>query len=178
MLNLPLDIPEHYDTAIVEINPKNTERGFKASAAFCSLLDELKTELEEDPVNGGFYHNRASLLKAYGESRLYGLCAFWSEEMLAHKSFDDPIFVTKKHCMIHRMLPCFIVLEKEFDGDISMCEKIWVAKRARKKGLATHLLDFFDVRSVEDPLPEAQDFWAKWFARVQAEIDENENTFE
>jgi hypothetical protein len=161
-----LDLPEHYRTAIVDIKPTNTERGFNASAAFCSLLDELKTELEEDPGNGGFYHNRASILKAYGENRMYGLCAYWSEEMLEHKSFDDSIFVTKKHCMIHRMLPCFIVLNKEWDLEPSICEKVWVAKRARMKGMATYMLEIFDVDIVEDPLPEAEAFWAKYFARV------------
>ena len=161
-----LDLPEHYYPQIVDLNPTHTDRGFDASAAFCSLLDELKTELEEDPENGGFYHNRASLLKAYGENRMYGLCAFWSEEMLEHKSFDDPIFVTNKHFMIHRMLPCFIVLEKEWDLEPSICEKVWVAKRARKKGMAKYLLDFFNVRSAENTLPEAEAFWAKHFARA------------
>ena len=170
---IKLDLPDHYDTQIVEIKPTNTERGFYASAAFCSLLDELKTELEEAPLDGGFYHNRASLLKAYGENRMYGLCAYWSEEMLEQKSFEDPIFVTKKHGMIHRMLPCFLVLEKEWDGEPSVCTFVWTAKRARKKGMANYLLEFFDVRSAENPLPEAEAFWANYFARLQAEIDEN-----
>ncbi|KAJ1465970.1 hypothetical protein T484DRAFT_1757028 [Baffinella frigidus] len=169
-----LVLPNHYKTEIVEIKPTNTERGFDAAAAFCSILDELKAELEESPDTDGFYHNRSSLLKAYGENRMYGLCAYWSEEMLEHQSFNDPIFVTNKHCMIHRMLPCFLVLEKEWDGGISICEKVWVAERARKKGMAKYMLDEFDVRSAENPLPEAEAFWAKHFARVQAEIDENE----
>ena len=168
-----LDLPDQYDTQLVEIKPTNTERGFDPSAAFCSLLDELKVELEDDPENRGFYHNRSSLLNAYGGSRMYGLCAYWSEEMLEHQSFDDPIFVTTKHCMFHRMLPCFIILEKEWDGEPSTCEFIWTAKRARNKGMATYLLDFFDVRSVDRPLDDAEAFWAKYFASVQAEIDQN-----
>jgi hypothetical protein len=171
-----MDLPKHYHTQIVQINPTNTENGFDASAAFCSLLDELKTELEEDPENGGFYHNRASLLKAYGENRMYGLCAYFSLQMLQKKSFDDSIFVTNKHFTTHRMLPCFLVLEKEWDFEPSICEKVWVAKRARKKGMASYLLNEFDVRKATLSLPEAEAFWTKHFARVQSEIDKNENT--
>ncbi|KAJ1465738.1 hypothetical protein T484DRAFT_1757204 [Baffinella frigidus] len=169
-----LDLPGHYKTEIVVITPTNTARSFDAAAAFFSLLDELKVELEESPDNEGFYHNRSSLLKAYGENRMYGLCAYWSKEMMEHKSLDDPIFVTNKHNMIHRILPCFLVLEKEWDGEDSVCTHVWTAKRARNKGMAKYLLDTFDVRSADLPLPEAEAFWAKHFARVQAELDENE----
>ena len=161
-----LDLPGQYNIQIVEINPTNTERTFHPSAAFFSLLDELKTEIEEHPENGGFYHNRSSLLKAYGENRMYGLCAYWSEEMLEHQSFDDPIFVTNKHGMVHRMLPCFIVLEKEYDGEPSVCTHIWTATRARNKGMAKYMMDCFKVRSVDQPLEDAKAFWAKYFASV------------
>ena len=168
-----LDLPDQYNTQIVEIKPTHTERGFDPSAAFCSLLDELKVELEEEQGNGGFYHNRSSLLNAYGESRMYGLCAYWSEEMVEHQSFDDPIFVTTKHFTEHRMLPCFIVLEQEWDLEPSVCTFIWTAKRARNKGMANYMLDFFDVRSADRPLSDANAFWAKYFASVQAEIDKD-----
>jgi hypothetical protein len=168
-----LDLPAHYNTEIVEIAPRNTARGFDPAAAFTSLMDELKTELEESPENDGFYHNRAKLLKAYGENRVHGLYAHWSEDMLEHKSFEDPIFVKNKHQMIHRMLPCFLVLEKEWDGEPSVCTYIWTAKRARNKGMANNMMEFFDVRSVEDPLPEAEAFWSNYFARLKAEIEEN-----
>ena len=168
-----LDLPDHYNTEIVEIKPANTERGFDPSAAFCSLLDELKAEMEKDPENRGFYHNRSYLLKAYGESRVYGICVYWSLQMLEQQSFDDPIFVTEKHGMNHGILPCFIVLKKEFDGEPSECEFIWTATRARNKGMAKHLQDFFDVRAAHLPLSEAKAFWDKYFASVQAEIDQN-----
>lgn len=170
-----LDLPDHYNAEIIQIMPTNKERSFDSAAAFFSLLDELKVELEASSDNTGFFHNRSSLLKAYGENRMYGLCAHWSEEMLEHKSFTDPIFVTNKYCMIHRMLPCFIVLEKEWDGGPSVCTFLWTAERARNKGMAKHMLDFFDVRSVDQPLPEAAAFWDHWFALVQADIDEGEH---
>ena len=118
-----LDLPDHYNTEITQIMPTNKERSFDAAAVFFSILDELKEELEASPDHSGFYHNRASLLKAYGEKRMYGLCAYWSEEMLEHKSFDDPIFVRKQYGLIHRMLPCFIVLEKpQTRSDHSICK--------------------------------------------------------
>jgi hypothetical protein len=170
-----LDLPDHYNTEITQIMPTNKERSFDAAAAFFSILDELKEELEASPDHSGFYHNRASLLKAYGEGRFYGLCAYWSEEMLEHKSLDDPIFVTKKHGIVHCMLPCFIVLEKEWDGGPSVCTFLWTAERARNKGMAKYMLDFFDVRSADEPLPEAEAFWVHWFACVQADIDEGEH---
>ena len=172
-----LKLPDHYNTEIVDIDPRNTKRGFDPSAAFCSLLDELKTELEEEPENGGFYHNRSSLVQAYGENRMFGLCAYWSEDMLENKSFDDPIFVTNKHFMVHRMLPCFIVLETDEDDDeLSVCSFVWTAKRARNKGIAKYLLDAFNVRSVKRPLPEAEAFWSKHFTRMQIIDDCSQST--
>ena len=51
---------------------------------------------------------------------------------------------------------------------------LWTAQRARNKGLATHLLNELVVRSAFKMLPEAAAFWSKQFARVQAEIEENE----
>jgi hypothetical protein len=170
-----LDLPEHYEPEVVMINPQHTERSFDSAAVFFSLLDELKAEVDSSPDNSGFYHDRSTLLKAYGDCRLYGMCAYWSEEMLSHKSFDDPIFVTNKYRMIHRMLPCFIVLDKEWDGGPSVCTHVWVAGRARNKGIAKYMLNEFDVRSVEDPLPEAEVFWANHFARVQSAIDANDD---
>jgi hypothetical protein len=171
---IALDLPDHYNTEIVEINPTNTERGFDSAAVFFSILDELKEEVEASPDHAGFYHNRSSLLTAYGQNRMYGLCAFWSEEMLERKSFDNPIFVTNRHGMVHCMLPCFIVLKKEWDLEPSVCTFLWTAERARNKRMAKYLLDFFDVRSADLPLPEAEAFWANHFARVQAEIDAND----
>jgi hypothetical protein len=163
-----LDLPEHYHAEIVEISPWGEDRC--GPEAFCALLDEMYAELKEDPENGSFFYNRSSLLKAYGEKRLYGLWVKWSEEMLEHKSFDDPIFVKKHHGMVHRVLPCFIVLDKEFDCNSSVCHYLWTAKRARNKGMAKEMLDFFDVRSVDNPLPEAQVFWERYFEHVQAEV--------
>jgi hypothetical protein len=169
-----LDLPEHYHAEIVEISPRNED--FCGPPAFCALLDELYAELKEDPGNGSFFFNRSSLLQAYGEKRLYGLWVKWSEEMLEHESFDDPIFVKKHHGMVHRVLPCFIVLDKEWedDGTSVCCHYLWTARRAREKGMATTMLDFFDVRSVDNALPEAQVLWNNHFARVAAEIEENE----
>lgn len=166
-----LDLPGHYKTVIVEISPTNTEHGFDGAEAFISLLDELKEDLDGSPDHMGFFHNRSSLLKAYSEGRMYGLCSFWSEEMNEHQSFDDPVFVTNKHGMVHCMLPCFLVLKKEWDGAPSVCTFLWVAERARNKGMAKYMLDFFDVRSATLPLPEAKAFWAHHFAHVQDDID-------
>jgi hypothetical protein len=163
-----LDLPRHYAARIVEISP--TERALCGPEAFCGLLDEMYAELKEDPENGSFFHNRSSLLEAYGENRMYSIWAPWTEEMHDNKSLDDPIFVKKSHGMVHRVLPCFIVLDKEFDGNSSVCKYIWTAKRARNKGLAKELLDFFDVRSVDNPLPAAHAFWERYFEHVQAEV--------
>jgi hypothetical protein len=168
-----LHLPAHYNTEIVEIAPRNTGNGFEPASALCSLLDELKAELDEAPFDGGLYHNRASIIEAYGENRMYGIYAPWSESMVEHDSLEDPIFVTKKHHMIHCMLPCFLVLEKEWDGEHSVCTFLWTAKRARNKGMANNLLEFFEVRKTHLPLPEAEAFWSNYFARLKDEIKEN-----
>ena len=157
-----IDLPGHYNTELVGISPAN----FDGSSAFCSILDELKVEMEESPENEGFYHNRSSLVKAYGEHRMYGLCVRWSEQMLEHKSFNDAIFVTNKHMMANLMLPCFIVIDnEENDKGLHMCSFIWTAERARKRGLATYMLHELDVGSVSRPMQQAESFWSNHFAR-------------
>jgi hypothetical protein len=167
---ITLSLPEHYDASPVEISPTCDE--LDGSGAFFSLVDELHAEMQMYPEDLSFYHQRSSLLKAYGERRLYGMYARRSEEMHTHKSFKDSIFVRNKHGIVHRMLPCFLVLEKEWDGRASVCTFLWTAKRARNKGIATTLLDFFDVRQATDILPEAVDFWRNWFAYVQDDLDD------
>ena len=140
-----LDLSKHYPGAIIiDIYPKSTD--VQGAKAFCALLDELQTELKENPNNKGFYHNRSSLVRAYGVQRLYGLRVKWNEDMRKHTSDNDSIFIVDGHYNL-RMQPCFIVLEKEFGGKPSNCGFLWTATRARNKGLAKEMMDFFDVRS-------------------------------
>lgn len=137
---------------------------------FCSLLDELHEALKQD-ANEGFFHNRCSIVCAYGEGRLYGLRVRWTEEIHEHKSLEDPIFMKSRY-NISGYLPCFAVTNKPYEyDDPSVCHFLWTAKRARKKGLATYMLDELDVRSAHDPIPEAEAFWSNYFAKVQAEIE-------
>jgi hypothetical protein len=164
---LMLDLPKHYAARIVAISP--TGRTLCGSEAFCGLLDEMYADLKENPDSASFFYNRSSLLEAYGEKRLYGLWVPWNEEMYEHKSFDDPIFVKNTHGMVDRVLPCFIVLDKKWDGGTSVCHYLWTAKRARNKGMAKEMLDFFNVQSAYNPLPEAKAFWERYFEHVQAE---------
>ena len=88
---------------------------------------------------------------------------------------NDLIFMVNRYNITRRLLACCIVIDKEYDSETpSVCHYLWTAKRARKKGLAATLLDELDVRNADDILPEAEAFWSKHFARVQAEVDENE----
>jgi hypothetical protein len=69
---------------------------------------------------------------------------------------------------IPRLLACCVVIDKKFDYEnMSVCHYLWTAKRARKQGLATYLLDEVLVDAVEGILPEAQAFWSTYLARAE-----------
>jgi hypothetical protein len=159
-MEVGLKIPKHYNTIATEISPRGVD--FNGAKGFCTLIDELQAEVTEHPGTG-FFHDRAALLQAYGEHRLYGLYVEYDDVMDMHMVCEDPIFAKWNHDQQHMILPCFLVLKEKWDGCGSVCEFIWTAKRARNKGLANLLLRFFDVTSAENTLPATHDFWCKYF---------------
>ena len=171
-----LDLLKRYGyVGLVQISPLNLD--IDGPKAFYALMDELQAALKADE-NEGLYYNRTSILKAYTDGCLYGLYIPWHDEDVAKNKelsdSDDPIFMVTRHC-IPRLLACCVVIDKEFDYEnMSVCHYLWTAKRARKKGLATYLLDEVLVDAVDEILPEAQAFWSKYLARVEVVGNENE----
>ena len=162
--------------SLVQISPQNLD--IDGPKAFYSLMDELQAALKADE-NEGMYHDRTSFLKAYTDGCLYGLYMAWYDEDAAKNKelsdSTDPIFMVTRHS-IPRLLACCVVIDKEFDHDnLSVCHYLWTAKRARKRGLATYLLDEVLVYSVDEILPEAQAFWSKYLARVEVTGNDNES---
>jgi hypothetical protein len=171
-----LDLTEQYGyVSLVQISPQCLD--LDGPRAFCTLMDELQTALKEDE-DDGLYHNRTSLLEAYTDGCLYGLYIPW-DELDSAKRYDmfklkDPIFMATRFCM-PRLLACCVVIDKKFDhSTMSVCRYLWTAKRARKQGMATYLLDEVLVNAAEDILPEAEAFWSKYLARVEVGGDEIE----
>jgi hypothetical protein len=162
-----MSLCDYFGAEVVEISSRSSN--IDSAAVFCALLDELREEWTPD--RDGFYGNRVKLLRAYNEHRMYGLRVPWSEELLANGGLDSPMLLGKLGGCCHRMLPCFLVLETESDGGPSVCTYLWTGQRARKMGLAKELLEFLDVRSADDPLPEANVFWSRYFALDAAEED-------
>jgi hypothetical protein len=153
---------------IVQISPTTYVQG---PEALCMLLDELKQARIEDK-DDNTWSDRNSIIRAYGNGCLYGL----REDISEKDSSGNPIFMKRAYNM-SGMLPCFIVIDKPYDYDTpSVCHFLWTAKRARKKGLAAYMLNELDVRSADEILPEAEAFWSKYFARVQEEINQEEES--
>lgn len=167
------NLPEHYGyVSLEEISPNNIPMSETDSPrTFFMLMDELEAELKEDPYDGGLFNDRDEILRAYGEHRLYGLLVSSTQEMEdLHSMERDPIFMKYSNCECSRMLPCLAVIDKTFayDDTFSECQYLWVAKRARKKGLATYLLDELLVSSAKNQMPSAMDFWNKYISRADA----------
>jgi hypothetical protein len=166
-----MSVCDYFGAEVVEISSRSSN--IDSAAVFCALLDELREEQIADPARAGFFGNRVKLMRAYDEHRMYGLRVPWSEELFKNGDLDNPILLGKLGGCGHRMMPCFLVLEAESDGGPSICTYLWTGKRARMNGLAKELLEFFDVRSAEDPLPEADEFWTTYFASVEHAIQED-----
>ncbi|KAJ1466130.1 hypothetical protein T484DRAFT_1756900, partial [Baffinella frigidus] len=97
----PRDVgAQHASVEPVEISPDSGD--VAAPYAFCSLMDELQAELRESPTDQGFFHNRAVLLKAYGERRMYGLRVEFDtdEDKAVYTSYSrKSMFLTCTHNM-------------------------------------------------------------------------------
>lgn len=108
---------------------------------FFMILDELEKEQKENPAGDGFYHNRESLLKAYGEERLFGLQAgAWSFDTF-HSfikdecSSEDNIFMGDRGAepAFPWMYPCFCVIHDHEEADQPAVDYLWTAKRAQNR---------------------------------------------
>ena len=173
---MPDIIKQYGHVSLVQISPQNLD--INGPIAFYALMDELHAALKADE-DEGMYHDRTCFLKAYTDGCLYGLYIPWHDEDADKNNelsdSDDPIFMVTRHC-IPRLLACCVVIDKEFDHDnLSVCHYLWTAKRARKRGLATFLLDKVLVDAVDEILPEAQAFWCKYLARVEVAGNDNES---
>ena len=158
----------HANVKVIEISPLCGD-GILGPKRFCTLMDELQTAVKYDP-DEGFYHNRASIVQAYGERRLYGLEVNFDEWF---ENKNDPVFMDSKH-ETYGMLPCFTVIEKTSDDSPSTCQFVWTANRAKKKGFAQKMMDGLSVQYVDNPPLEAAAFWPKHFSRVQVDIDKDD----
>lgn len=138
---------------------------------FAVLLDELQKEYNENIANGidqGFWKNRSWLYNAFKNELIYTIFL----EDTSQTNPDDEIFC-KNTFQIKFLIPTFCVVypsfsETEFGLHVSM---IWTAKRARRYGFASHLLNILNVHYVDHPLQSAQEFW-----KSQTQIKKSDST--
>ncbi len=131
---------------------------------FWALMDELVDD------RSGFWNNRAYLLDAFIDKRLYVL----KVEHCPMELYNDPMFAHSLDGHVaERLLPCFCVLSKTDD---SCCDIVWTHTRARRLGLASALLNLLDVTSANNELDEAKPFWeAFWGAGAAGAGDANDD---
>ena len=140
------------------------------------ILDELGDEVlgkmdKEAPLGqdmslpSGFYHNRASIVDAYKEERLFGLQVSENDAMFEDKNVRlNPLFMKRRSFSsirrsISYSLPCFAVVDDKAGG--KECSMLWVAERARGHGFGSNLMAECGVTHASDVLIESTGFWTK-----------------
>ncbi len=109
-------------------------------------MDELQNDASP------FWNNRAILLDAFVDKRLYGLKI---EDLVEDQ--EDPIFARSNDGIVaHRLLPCLCVVGKV---DEESCEIVWVHTRARRLGIASAMLNQLFIQSAHNELEQAKPFW-------------------
>ena len=116
-------------------------------------LDELHDEYNKEEHNG-FYNNRDVILEAFIEKRLYTLQIKHSRSSQWSEAWQDQLCVGDS---FYR-LPCLCITTKERKDTVTM---LWTARRARRKGLATALLEGLGVRYVIGIINDTEPFWSK-----------------
>lgn len=122
----------------------------REEADFFAILDELFGEFQE--TDNGFYANRIILLQAFKEKRMHLLFVEETDENYQANIRADPLFCSG---ISFYLLPTFLVANQEG----TLIEILWVAKRARRMGLATALIKTLKVKYVSHVLPESVPFW-------------------
>jgi len=140
---------------------------------FWMLMDELKSEYNSSVGTEGFWQNRGMILEAFrsgghmespGDSdraklKLYGVQLCETDSMFQQSSGNDAIFVPLNGLPNPLyLLPCFCVVDTNRPGTV---EIIWTAERARRRGIASALIEALNITQVNEPLPASLAFWTK-----------------
>jgi len=158
-----------------EINSFNfTCDTWHSAAWFFCVLDELQTAHDKNPTapGSGFIHSRRSILKAWHEHRLHGLCMSETDSVRKHCCDGENLFMTSTTFgTIRHIFPIFCILRHASDPkdnivtspqneeDESCIECLWVAERARGIGLGQRMVAEMNCSAVEIPI--AHHFWHK-----------------
>lgn len=118
---------------------------------FFRYLDELHDEYNEEN-HEGFYNNRDKIMDAFVEKRLYTLRMSENRSMYSAAAWRDPLFTGSYG------LPCLCITTKERKDTVTM---LWTARRVRRKGFATALLEGLGVRYVIGIINDTEPFWSK-----------------
>lgn len=114
----------------------------------------------------GFLNNKRTILQAYKDGTLYGLCVSETPGMCERDARLDDVFCKiyespddgtgGKYCDVSQyLLPCFCVAEN------SKAVILWTHPRARKRGFARTLVELLHILYVWNPLPESIGFWER-----------------
>ena len=107
-------------------------------------------EICDDKSN--FIHNKSTIVDAYKNGHLYGLCVIETDQMYKRGAQKDTVFCDGGLYM----LPCFCIKEND---DTAMI--IWVHSRARMKGYGKKLVQLLNIKKACPVLEESIGFWEK-----------------
>ena len=123
----------------------------RVPAHFWALLHEVGDDI--DPVHGGIGINMDTILQAFCDRTLFGVCLEENDHMYQHGIASDPVFAYGPGGSY--LLPCFCIPEV---GNRNV-ELIWVHPRVRRQGLATFMVRSLGLSSLSRMIPSSLLFW-------------------
>ena len=106
------------------------------------------SELVKD--NSDFLNNLNTIVEAFKDETLFGLCINETDSMFRRGAGNDPIFC--KDCTLY-LLPIFCIAE----GTTAII--IWTHTRARRRGFGKKLVTLLNIDCASHPLPDSLHFW-------------------
>ena len=122
---------------------------------FWRIFDELCME------GSDFVHNRGQLLDAYSEGALFTLVVDENDHMCSTEAGRSSLLMRESTSCYE--LPCFCIVYN------NECNILWVATRARRRGIASMLMTSLTVTSLRggEMLPGSEPFWEHYFTTAK-----------
>lgn len=146
---------------------------WQGAAWLLSVLDELRAERDGDARGESLFHDRQSIVRAWHEHRVFGLCVDDDYLSCTHRGRggDAAFFLDRKTAGPY-VLPVFCVVDtpcptalddvcriNEVEG--TSIEYLWVAARVRGAGVGRRMVAETNAYSVIEPIESAYGFWSK-----------------